>query len=114
MSTLPHREAFHPLRDRVRMYLNRQNKQLISSFIPLPVSSTDIINRIISSFITELILNVILPSSVYLAAFVSKLSITCFTLTLSPYNTLGIDSSILDSNSIGFSPILGLINLARF
>ena len=88
------------------------NLSILSSFIPIPVSSTLNINLIASPFIMLLMVNVILPSSVYFAAFVSRFSITCFTLPLSPYKYSGIDSSFFTINSIGLSPILDFVNAA--
>ena len=82
------------------------NLSIFFSFIPIPVSSTDIIKRHILSFITELILNSIHPSLVYLIALVNIFTHICLIRPASPYNTAGIVESKLVLNSIGFSPSL--------
>ena len=74
--------------------------------IPIPVSSTDIINLQTLFLITPLILNSIHPSLVYLIALVKIFTQICLIRLTSPYKTFGIDGSKLVLNSIGLSPSL--------
>ena len=82
------------------------NLSIFSFFIPIPVSSTDIINLQTLFLITPLILNSIHPSLVYLIALVKIFTQICLIRLTSPYKTLGIDGSKLVLNSIGLSPSL--------
>ena len=74
---------------------NLVNNLFISSvLIPLPESSTLTINLQILLFLTHLTLKSTYPVSVYLIAFVSKLTIIFFKLAWSPYNVDGISGAI--------------------
>ena len=84
------------------------NLSIFSFLIPIPVSSTDIINLQTLFFITPLILNSIHPSLVYLIALVKIFTHICLILLTSPYKTFGIDGSMFVLNSIGLSPSLPL------
>ena len=79
------------------------NLSMSFSLIPIPVSSTEIINLINSfSIARHWILNLTLPLCVYFIALVRRFDSTCLIRTSSPYNLFGISSAI---SSLSSSPI---------
>ena len=87
-----------------------------SSLIPMPVSETETISRIIPSSwplatSSELTLRRTLPSLVYLTAFVRRFVMICLSLTSSPLSPSGSDSSTSTVKSRPLSSALKYIML---
>ena len=70
-----------------------------SAFIPIPESSTDIINLTISPFIIVFILNSIYPLLVYLILLSNIMVNTFFRFIPSPYKYSGISLAMLTLKS---------------
>ncbi len=80
------------------------NLSISSFFIPIPLSSTEMMSLHTSPFMIESTLNSMNPSFVYLIEFVKRFIHICLILVASPNIYFGISCAKLVLNSIGLSP----------